>query len=444
MRTLKFGGTSVGSSEMIKITASIIIKTKEKENITVVVSAVTKITNRLIEICDLLIAGKFDEAITIYYEIKEKHLNIYNEILNNKENHYYNKLINELKNLEDIIKGIGILKNLNEQIKAKILYYGEVLSSILVAFAINEQGIKSNNYLSKNLLICEGSYLNSECNFKESKETLNEWIKNINLDEEIPVITGFGGGDKEGNSYLFDRGGSDYVASLIGRFLKADAIEIWTDVDGIMSADPRIVENPILWKELDYGVCAEFALVGAKVLHPKTISPAQEKFIPVYIKNTFNPEFPGTKICRKVDKGIKGVNIDTNQVLLNFIDPTMIGGYGYVFQAVKILNDEKISLDALATTETSFSISIKSKFFDERLRKKFLNINDNFKVEIYENITKVSIVGDTIDDFDVLSKIKESIFMITSGAYGKSLTFFVNNNDSNELLKEIHKNIFGK
>jgi len=444
MRTLKFWWTSVWSSEMIKITASIIIKTKEKENITVVVSAVTKITNRLIEICDLLIAWKFDEAVTIYNEIKEKHLNIYNEILNNKENHYYNKLINELKNLEDIIKWIWILKNLNEQIKAKILYYGEVLSSILVAFAINEQWIKSNNYLSKNLLICEWSYLNSECNFKESKETLNEWIKNIDLDEEIPVITWFWWWDKEWNSYLFDRWWSDYVASLIWRFLKADAIEIWTDVDWIMSADPRIVENPILWEELDYWVCAEFALVWAKVLHPKTISPAQEKFIPVYIKNTFNPEFPWTKICRKIDTWIKWVNIDTNQVLLNFIDPTMIGWYWYVFQAVKILNDEKISLDALATTETSFSISIKSKFFDKRLREKFLNINDNFKVEIYENITKVSIVWDTIDDFDVLSKIKESIFMITSWAYWKSLTFFVNNNDSNELLKEIHKNIFWK
>ncbi|NDK07782.1 aspartate kinase [Candidatus Gracilibacteria bacterium] len=444
MKVLKFGGTSVGSSEMIKKTAQIVVNTKNNDNVVVIVSAMTKVTNTLIDLCEQIILGDQTKVSEIYYSLYIKHIDTILDINPDKNSIFYKKLENELINLNNIIKGLIILKEVSDQNKAKILYYGEILSSIIVSSAINSLGVKSNNYLSRDLIMCDGSYLISECDYDKSEKVINQWLSEKNLDNEIPVITGFGGGDENNDTYLFDRGGSDYVGSLVGRFLKAEAIEIWTDVDGIMSADPRIVEKPILWEELDYGVCAEFALVGAKVLHPKTISPAQEKFIPVYIKNTFNPDFKGTKICNKIDKGIKGINIDNEQILLNFVDPTMIGGYGYVYQVVKILNDAKISLDALATTETSFSISLKSKLFTKELKEKLINFNENFKVNIYENVTKISIVGDTIDNYYILGKLDEEIIMVTSGAYGKSLTIFIFNDNKSELLKKLHKNIFGQ
>ncbi|MDD3793740.1 MAG: aspartate kinase [Candidatus Gracilibacteria bacterium] len=447
MKVLKFGGTSVGSTEMIKKTAEIIINSKKNDDVVIVVSAMTKVTNSLFDICDNVGIGNMDNVLAMFQILKEKHLNVAKDLSldgNYEENSYFLKLNQELINLEDILKGATILKNLTDNSKAKILYYGEILSSILVSFAINNLGVKSNNYLSKNLIICEGSYMNSECDFIKSEDLMGKWIEKINLSKEIPVITGFGGGDDEGDVYLFDRGGSDYVGSLVGRFLKANSIEIWTDVDGIMSADPRTVKNPILWDELDYAVCAEFALVGAKVLHPKTISPAQEKFIPVYIKNTFNPTAKGTKICKKIDKGLKGINIDSDQVLLNFIDPTMIGGYGYVYHVVKILYDEKISIDAIATTETSFSISIKSKSFSKELSEKFFGLHEHFQINIYENVTKISFVGDTINDYTALSYIEDEIIMVTGGAYGKSLTAFVKTDDAKGLLVKLHDKVFSK
>lgn len=444
MKVLKFWGTSVWSIEMIKKTAQIVIKSKKTDNIVVIVSAMTKVTNTLIELCEQIVLWNESKVHEIYNSLNIKHLETLNEIDSNINSIYYKKLKNELCDLENIIKWLILLKEVSDQNKAKILYYWEILSSIIVSSAINILWVKSNNYLSRDLIMCDWAYLISECDYEKSEKVISQWALEINLDNEIPVITWFGWWDENNDTYLFDRWWSDYVGSLVGRFLKADAIEIWTDVDWIMSADPRIVENPILWEELDYWVCAEFALVWAKVLHPKTISPAQEKFIPVYIKNTFNPDFRWTKICNKVDKWIKWINIDNEQVLLNFIDPTMIWWYWYVYQVVKILNDAKISLDALATTETSFSISIKSKLFTNELKDKLTNFNENFKVNIYENITKISIVWDTIDNYDILWNINEDIIMVTSWAYWKSLTVFVFNDDKSNLLKKLHKNIFWK
>lgn len=445
MKVLKFGWTSVWSSEMIKKTAEIILNSKKDDNLVIVVSAMTKVTNMLIKICDLTILWDITSVFEIFGTIKEKHISTLNEIDWDENNEYYNKLETELNNLENILKWVTVLKSVTDKTRARILYYWEILSSIIVSSAITKLWNKSNNYLSKDLLICTWSYLNAECNFNKSEEIIDRWIKTIDLDNEIPVVTWFWWGDESSDVCLFDRWGSDYVWSLMWRFLNADAIEIWTDVDWIMSADPRIVENPILWNELDYGVCAEFALVWAKVLHPKTISPAQEKFIPVYIKNTFKPNLEWTKICKKQDKWLKWINIDNEQVLLNFVDPTMIWWYWYVYQIVKILNDEKISLDALATTETSFSISIKSKLFNETLKQKLLHFNEDFQVNIYENITKISFVWDSIDNYDILwSFEEEEIIMVTSWAYWKSLTVFVFNNNKEELLRKLHKNVFWK
>lgn len=442
MKVLKFWGTSVWSSEMIKKTAQIVVNTKNNDNVVVIVSAMTKVTNTLIDLCEQIILWDQTKVSEIYYSLYIKHIDTILDINPDKNSIFYKKLENELINLNNIIKWLIILKEVSDQNKAKILYYWEILSSIIVSSAINSLWVKSNNYLSRDLIMCDWSYLISECDYDKSEKVINQWLSEKNLDNEIPVITWFGWWDENNDTYLFDRWWSDYVWSLVWRFLKAEAIEIWTDVDWIMSADPRIVEKPILWEELDYWVCAEFALVWAKVLHPKTISPAQEKFIPVYIKNTFNPDFKWTKICNKIDKWIKWINIDNEQILLNFVDPTMIWWYWYVYQVVKILNDAKISLDALATTETSFSISLKSKLFTKELKEKLINFNENFKVNIYENVTKISIVWDTIDNYYILWKLDEEIIMVTSWAYWKSLTIFIFNDNKSELLKKLHKNIF--
>jgi aspartate kinase len=276
---------------------------------------------------------------------------------------------------------------------------------------------------------------------EKSEKLTKKWLKKINLDEEIPVITGFWWWDENWNVYLFDRWWSDYVGTLVWKFLDAKIIEIWTDVDWVMSADPKKVKNPIIWEQLNYVVCAEFAIVWAKVLHPKTISPAQEKNIPIYIKNTFNPEAKWTKICKEDSKGLKGINIDDEQILIKFIDPTMLWWYGYVYSVLEILNDEKTKLDVIWTTETSFGISLKVKDFTPKLKNRLLWLSNTFKISIYDNITKVSLVGDNIN-FKVLSYFKEEIIMVSTSPYWKLLTIFVKTKNSKKLLNDLHNKIF--
>lgn len=445
MKVLKFWWTSVWSSQMIKETARIIVNSKKDSEIVVVVSAMTQITNQLIEIYNLTLVWDIDKVLELFNKIKQRHLETALELwASTLDNEYYTKLNTELTNLENILKWVTIIKNDNDLTKARILFFWEILSSILVSLAINNLWIKSNNYYSKDLLSCNGDYLNGECDFDKSEYLMSSWIKTIDLKKEIPVLTWFGWWDENWNVYLFDRWWSDYVWSLVWRFLDVDWIEIWTDVNWIMSADPRIVENPILWEELDYWVCAEFALVWAKVLHPKTISPAHKKFIPVYIKNTFNPEAKWTKICKKADTWLKWITIDDNQVMLNFVDSTMIWWYGYIYDVVTILNDEKISIDSIATTETSFSITIKSKYYSKELYDKFSHLKENFEINIFKNITKVSFVWDTIENYNLSSYFEDEIIMLTGWAYWKSFTVYVKTWDSKKLLIDLHKKVFWK
>jgi aspartokinase len=139
---------------------------------------------------------------------------------------------------------------------------------------------------------------------------------------------------------------------------------------------------------------------------------------------------------------LKGINIDDKQVLLNFVDPTMLGGYGHVYSALKILNDEKVGVDVLGTTETSFSFSLKSKHFSPELREKLLELGKQFEISIYEEISKISIVGDSIDDFKFLADMKEEIIMVSTGTYGKLLTILVKTKDPKKLLNHLHNQIF--
>jgi aspartate kinase len=148
------------------------------------------------------------------------------------------------------------------------------------------------------------------------------------------------------------------VATIVGAGIQADRVEIWTDVNGVYSADPRKVTNPILWEEINYDVAAEMALSGAKVLHPKTISPVQSENIPVIIKNTFSPDAAGTKIDNVDQIGAIGINVTTGQTLFHFSDPTMCGAVGFIYHALEIFFHAGISIDALTTSEISFTCSL--------------------------------------------------------------------------------------
>jgi len=260
--------------------------------------------------------------------------------------------------------------------------------------------------------------------------------------DEIPVITWFWWWDLDWNIYLFDRWWSDYVATIVWSLFYAKSVEIWTDVDWVMSADPKIVSNPIIWDELDYSVSAEFALTWAKILHPKTISPVQEKWIPIYIRNTFNPDFKWTKICKVKDLNwIKWINVDNKQILITFIDNSMLCWVWYIYDVAKIFKNNHISIDTIATSETSFTVSIKERNLSDAFLEQLNYLKENFSINFNNDVTKISIVWDNINNYSILSELTE-IKLISQSEFNKTLTIFVKKVDKDMILNKLHKAIF--
>ncbi len=446
MKILKFWWTSLWSLEMIQKTAKIIAERKKTwEELVIVVSAMTWVTNNLIKICELIETKDTENALKEIEAIRKKHSEVAENIweTNESKNHII-ELNKNLEILHDIVKWVALLWDLTKKDRAKILYFWEILSSILLSLALNKIWTKSNFYKSANLIMCDWNYMNADYDPYTSTKKVNDFLAINDISVEVPVITWFWWWDEKWDIYLFDRWWSDYVWTILWNFFNAESVEIWTDVDWVMSADPRIVKDAIIWEELDFLVSAELALTWAKVLHPKTISPAQEKNIPVYIKNTFNPAAKWTKICEsKKQVWIKWINIDNKQVLITFIDNDMLSWVWYLYSAIKILSNNSIIIDAVATSETSFTLSIKETDLTKEILNKLFSLNNQFKISIDKDVTKISIIWDTIDNYSILSEL-EDVKLVSKWWFNKALTIFTKKMDKEELLKKLHKNIFGK
>ena len=301
MIVMKFGGTSVGSADSVKNTANIIKSYIEKKPI-IVVSAVSGITDKLIELVNAASQGKGDEILD---NIKKSHYEILDKSgldksIIEKDIENLSKIINVLKNSKGIFGTPKIAKRFSSEIKnnnidAKTLgefqSFGEQMSSKIVAAQLNKLGVKAQAFNAWDLGFVTNSEFGNAEPLEETFNNLNNNIKKLSL---VPVITGFIGKTKDGEIATLGRGGSDYTAAIVGSAIGADEIQIWTDVDGIMSADPKIVSNAKLLERVSFAEASELAYFGVRVLHPKTILPAVKKNIPVTVLNSFNPESVGT------------------------------------------------------------------------------------------------------------------------------------------------------
>jgi len=256
---------------------------------------------------------------------------------------------------------------------------------------------------------------------------------------------GFIGKDTRGDITLLGRGGSDYTASLVGISLNASGIQIWTDVDGVMSADPRIIKNVKLWSKMNIDVMAEMANSGAKVLHPKTVTAAVQKKIPVYIKNTFNPKARGTLITTQSKKGLKGVQCVKGQMLIHCKTPEMLSAFGFIHECSKTFVENNIPIDACATSEITFTCSIESRDYSKSLVKALSKIAH---LEIYDHLAKICVIGCQVAQnpelhfciYEVLKDFK--IFSISSGASFNNITLFVEEKHADSILKSLHAKLF--
>ena len=449
---LKFGGTSMGNTESILKCVDVVNETLKKgKKPFVVVSALSGITNKLIELVNFAKAGKRTELNRKLKFLQNKHYEVLNELANcnaNLYNDYITKINDKLSSLQILLEGIFLSGDYTKKMYANILSYGEDLSSELMELALEINNIKSKKIHSKELIKTEGSFLSADIDFKMTKNHFQKKTLSLLNNGVVPVMTGFFGGNKNKKNLimLLGRGGSDFSASIAGIALDAELVEIWTDVDGIMSTDPRITKQAITWEQLNVEIASEMARAGAKVLHPKTIYAALNN-IEIIIKNLFNRKFKGTLISNKKSDGIKGVVLDHNNKIIHLRNNDMFGNVGFIAKVTEKTAEFKIPIDVCTTSETCFSFSFK----DDDYQKSILKDLKNFaELELIENVTKISIIGENIvEDNSILERIARTflendikIIMSSISCSKNNICLMIKQKDSNKAVIELHKNLF--
>lgn len=413
----------------------------------VVVSAVGGVTDDLIGLVDLakkqkqrLIAGRLNR-------LEETHKTILQAFVSPREFQliWEKEFSPSLKKLRYVLTGISYVGELTKKTYAFICSFGEMLSSQIMRYALINSGMSSLQVHGRRIIRTNSEYLEAEVDMRRTRESCRRILLPSIKDGFVPVVMGFIGKDTHGDTTLLGRGGSDFTASLVGISMDADQIQIWTDVDGVMSADPRLISTVKLWPKMNIDVMAEMANSGAKVLHPKTITAAVRKAIPVYIKNTFNPSAPGTLITADSRRGLKGVQCVKGQMLIHLQTPEMLHAFGFIQRCSQVFVQHNISVDVCATSEISFTSSIAASDYSRRL---FKNLSKIAHVDLHPDLAKICVIGSNVShDAQLISAIFEiltpyRIYTVSIGASFHNITFFVSESQSDEVLLRLHQKLF--
>ncbi|NJN50069.1 MAG: aspartate kinase [Polaribacter sp.] len=342
MKVLKFGGSSVANSQNIKKVISIVEATSANQKVVVVVSAMGKTTDNLLEIANLSLID-IQKAISKLKTIQNLHTETLHDLIETDFEKVKIHVDSLFYQLHSIFEGIYLLQELSDKTIAKISSYGELLSSYIIA-----QAFKQNNdagYVdSRNLITANKNYLNAQVNFEETNQKIQSYFAERN--RKITVCGGFIASNKENETTTLGRGGSDYSAAIYAAALDAEILEIWTDVSGMFTANPKLVKQAKPINEISYEEAMELSHFGAKVLYPPTIAPALQKLIPICIKNTFEPAHEGTLISKETTKEcvVKGISHIENISLITLEGSGMIGIPGFSKRLFETLSKNLVNV----------------------------------------------------------------------------------------------------
>ncbi len=330
LQIMKFGGTSVGDASCIQRTAKIIVDAAKERRCVAVVSAMSGVTNRLVEAANHAKAGDAVQATAILEALRKQHETALGSLVQHEE---HRRRIRE--QLEEVLaeghrlcEGTALLRELTPRTLDAVSSLGERLSALLVAAAVKEAGAASDAIEASELIVTDAFHGGAEPQMELTRQKSHARLCPLLEKGIVPVVTGFIGATAEGKLTTLGRGGSDYSATILGAALDADEVIIWTDVDGVLTADPRLVPEARTIPVISYREAAELAYFGAKVLHPKTLNPVVQAAIPVWIRNTFAPERPGTKITpegRSIGGGVKALTAIRDVTLISVGGPGIVG-----------------------------------------------------------------------------------------------------------------------
>jgi aspartate kinase len=451
---MKFGGTSVGSTERFADVAKLVKNTWAKgETPVVVLSAMSGVTNGLIACAQLAEKGELQEALHKFEDIRKRHASVIKELFS-KQKHSesaWEELHPFFANMEILLQGVGYLKELSPRSLDAISGLGELLSSKIFARFLNDCGQEA-------VWLDARQFMLTDENFGQATPLWNEinvrarGLCQSHLDQKRVIVTqGFIGATLNGISTTLGRGGSDYSASIIGVALDAKEIQIWTDVDGMMTADPRLVPEAKALSEVSFHEASELAYFGAKVLHPLTIAPAVAKNIPVRILNTMRPESKGTAITANAPAASERANIcsiaSKKSLTAIFIRSNrMLMTHGFLAKVFDIFARYETPIDLIATSEVSISLTTDKVDQLPKITRDLEDLGD--EIRILNDVAIVSVVGQHFRESSglagrVFSALQDiNVIMISYGASDLNLSFVVATGDADRAVKYLHRQFF--
>lgn len=450
MLVMKFGGTSVQDANAIDRVASI-VKGRLPQHPVVVVSAMSKVTDQLLATARAAGAGDRDTALQLSRALRERHYNVAGELLGTGIfTQFHSELEAEFDALDELLRGIAAVGEVTPRTTDHVAAYGELLSSKMVTAAFSARGIDSSLVDSRECVVTDATHTKAIPMFEETNERLQSTIRPLIEKRRVPVMGGFVGATRAGVTTTIGRGGSDFSAAIVGAGLDAERIEIWTDVDGMMTTDPNLCPDVHRIKVISFDEAAELAYFGAKVLHPATLLPAIQKNIPVYVLNSANPKCEGTRITARAPhcrNWFKAIAAKKRITIIDVAATRMLMAHGFLKAIFDVFDRHKVPVDVVSTSEVSVSVTVDSNEAIPALAAELAKLAD-VKYEGRKAI--VCLVGENIREtpgvaarvFTAVGDV--NIRMISQGASEINLTFVIDEDSVPEVVRRLHKTFFSE
>lgn len=448
MIVMKFGGTSVEDSRAIDRVVEI-VRARSQELPVVVVSAMAKVTDKLLTTAHEAGSGSRENALTMSRELRERHYSAAGELLGSGLfTQFHSQLEADFDALDELLRGISAVGELTPRTMDNVTSFGERISSKMVAEAFSARGLNASHVDSRDCIVTDAQFSKAVPLFDEIIPRLAQHVRPLLEHGRVPVMGGFIGATKDGITTTIGRGGSDFTAAIVGAGLDAQRIEIWTDVDGMMTTDPTLCPDARRIKAISFEEAAELAYFGAKVLHPATLLPAIQKNIPVYVLNSRNPKNEGTRITARAPKNrnvFKAIAAKKRITIVDVVATRMLMAHGYLRSIFEVFDQHKCPVDMVSTSEVSVSLTVDS---NEALPAIAADLQKIADVKYEGRKAIVCLVGENIRGTPgiaarVFGAIPEmNVRMISQGASEINISFVIAEEDVPEAITKLHKAFF--
>ncbi|MCJ7722146.1 aspartate kinase [Candidatus Bathyarchaeota archaeon] len=457
---MKFGGTSVANGKNIRHVAKLIADNRSNDcRVVAVVSALEGVTNQLIQAAEEAKKGNREYIHKFKQEILERHLTTAKEAIKNKQledaaEHVVKARICEL---EQVLTGIVFVGELTPKSRDTVISFGEKLSAPIVSGALKDIGLESEHLTGGDAgIVTDNNFGEAGLLLNFTKYQLKKNLEPMLKKGTVPVLTGFIAATQDGETTTLGRGGSDYTATIVGAALEADEVWIWTDVDGLMTSDPKIVPEAKIIPDMSFQEATELTIFGAKAMHPRALEPARKDGIPVRIRNVFNPDNPGTLIVQdeqiKTKDGVKAVTIVKNVAVITVSGAGMVGAPGTAAKVFEVLGKENINILMISqsVSEANISLVIQRNLLERAVNTlEIALLGRDFIREVMseDDVCVVAVLGAGMKGipgvasriFSAVSQKGINVRMIAQGSSELNVSFVVKEKDGTETVRAIHK-----